>query len=350
MLHDEVLTIASRYLRKVRRVGSDNISATCPFHAKADGSDERSPSFSMSLSKGVWHCWSCHAAGTFQSFLQNVGIDRVVVNNSYGELIQALRKNQETKFDATRPYQPSVDPLPESMLGLFDKCPLYMVDPEYAAYLDPTDPVVFKPETLQDYDIGFDDKHLRITFPLRDLDGTLVGISGRTVVNAIPRYKVYDGNEYRSLGYPPREPTKKGALLWNAHRVYPTAYFGPASQFVLVVEGFRACLWAIECGFKNTVALLGSSLSNHQKWTLERFGCRVYMMLDNDEPGQRALRGYVDEKGRARAGIAEQLKKTLDVSVVTYSGKQPTQLTQEELCSAVLSATDYYSWVFKKEK
>jgi hypothetical protein len=54
--------------------------------------------------------------------------------------------------------------------------------------------------------------------------------------------------------------------------------------------------------------------------------------------------------GQRRPGIAEQLKKSLDVNVVDYVGKQPTQLTQEELHTAVDSATDYYSWVFKKGK
>lgn len=350
MLNEDVLEVASRYLKKIRRVGSENISATCPFHMKADGSDERSPSFSMSLTKGVWHCWSCHASGTMQAFLQAVGIDRVVVENRYSGLLDALRKNRPSiSFDPTRPGVVTEEPLEESMLGLFDKCPVYMVDPEYATYLDPDDPVVFDIDLLRQYDVGFDERHERITFPLRDLDGNLVGISGRTVVGAVPRYKVYD-REYSDLGYPVRESTKKGSILWNAHKVYPAAYLGPPDQFVLVVEGFRGCLWAIQSGFRNTVALLGSSLSKQHKWILERMGCRVYLMLDNDEPGQKALRGYVDEQGQKRPGIAEQLKKSLDVSIVQYEGKQPTRLTQEELCAAVNNAVDYYSWAAQQEQ
>lgn len=350
MLQEEVLGIASRYLKKIRRVGGENISATCPFHVKADGSEEKSPSFSMSLTKGVWHCWSCHASGTFQGFLQRAGLAPVVVTHQYGELLDALRKSSAPRFDPAQPKVIEKDPIPESLLGLFEKCPLYMVDPEYSTYLDPDDPVVFEEELLRQYDIGFDDKHERITFPLRDLEGNLVGISGRAVTpGAFPRYKVYD-REYTDLGYPTREPTKKGSLLWNAHRVYPELTLGPSDQFVLVVEGFRGCLWAIQSGIRNTVALLGSNLSRQQRWVLEHFGCRVYLMLDNDEAGQRALSGYVDEQGQKRPGLAEQLKKSLDVSIVTYQGKQPTKLTHEELCKAVNNATDYYSWVINREK
>lgn len=348
MIQEEVMALAAKYLKKARRVGGDNLSAICPFHQKRDGSSERSPSFSMSLTKGVWHCWSCHASGTLQTFLHDVGMARVVVAGQYGELLEALRQRQGPTFDPTRPGIIEQDPLPEGLLGLFDKCPLYMVDPDYAVYLDPDDPVVFDENLLLKYDIGFDDSHERITFPLRDLEGNLVGISGRTVTGAIPRYKVYD-REYQDLGYPGREPTKKGMILWNSHRVYPGLFMGSPDQYVLVVEGFRGCLWAIQCGIKNTVALMGSYLSRQQHWMLERMGCRVYLMLDNDEPGQRALNGYTDEEGQHRPGIAEQLKKSLDVSVVQYEGRQPTKLAHEELCAAVNNATDYYRWVMNKE-
>jgi len=349
MVHDEVLAIASKYLKKISRVGGDNISALCPFHAKPGGREERHPSFSMSLSKGVWHCFTCHESGTFQSFLTNVGVSKVVIAHQYGEIFEILKKNYTPAFDPIRPKVNSEDPLPESLLGSFDQCPLYLVDPLYSAYLDPDDPGVFDEEVIRQYDIGFDDIHERITFPLRDLMGNLVGISGRTVTGAYPRYKVYD-REYLDLGYPARSQTQKGAILWNAHRVYPGLFMGSPQQYVVVVEGFRGCLWAIQCGIKNTVALLGSNLSRRQQWILERMGCKVYLMLDNDEAGQKALCGWVDEEGRKRPGMAEVLNKTLDVSVISYTGKQPTMLTQEALVQAVASADQYYAWVARKKK
>lgn len=346
MIQDEVLELAGRYLKRIRRVGSDNISAVCPFHRKTDGTEERSPSFSMSLSKGVWHCWSCHASGTFQTFLRDVGLSRTVITNQYGELFESLKKTYQPTFDPLKPKVVSEEPLPEAVLGFFEQCPLYMVDPEYSTFLDPDDPVVFDEDLLRRYDIGFDSKHLRITFPLRDYLGNLVGVSGRTVVGDVPRYKVYD-REFSAWGYETRQATKKGSILWNAHRVYPGAFRGSPDQFVLVVEGFRACLWAIQCGINSTVALLGSNLSWAQKWVLERMGCQVYLMLDNDSAGQRALRGHRDEEGRKWPGIAEELSRSLPVKVVQYEGKQPTKLSQEALVSSVNSAEDYFRWAIK---
>jgi len=349
MLQEEVLALAGRYLRKINRVGGDNISALCPFHAKPGGQEEKHPSFSMSLTKGVWHCFTCHASGTFFTFLRDVGVPRTTITNQYGEIFEQLKKNHSPRFDPSRPNVIELDPLPEALLGLFDHCPVYMVDPEMSALLDPEDPVVFEEELLRQYDVGFDEKHERITFPLRDIAGNLLGVSGRTVTGQYPRYKVYD-REYKDLGYPVRSQTKKGSMIWNADRVYPGVFLGSSDQFVLVVEGFRGCLWAIQSGIRNTVSLLGSSLSTQQQWILERMGCRVYLMLDNDEAGQKALNGFADEEGRKRPGIAERLNKALDVSVVSYEGKQPTKLTQEELCRAVNNAEDYYSWVIRKKK
>jgi hypothetical protein len=247
MLQEEVLGLAGRYLKKLRRVGNDNISAICPFHVKSNGAEEKSPSFSMSLSKGVWHCFTCQMSGTFGMFLRDVGVSRVTITNQFGEILEALRKNHGPLFDPMRPKVVEADPLPESMLGLFEKCPVHMVDAEAALELDPDDPVVFDEDLLQQYDVGFDDVHQRITFPIRDLAGGLIGISGRTINGAIPRYKVYDqrageeGHDHleRAPGVPlgvlrqlgPVRPGR-GGLPWLplGHPVGRQEHHGPARK------------------------------------------------------------------------------------------------------------------------
>ena len=70
----QVLEAAQRHLKRVSRSGSENIMAICPFHRKRDGSEETSPSFSMSLTKGVYYCHSCHERGTFKKFLTQMGV------------------------------------------------------------------------------------------------------------------------------------------------------------------------------------------------------------------------------------------------------------------------------------
>lgn len=337
MLEEEVLQIASRYLRKVRTGANSELSAVCPFHRKADGSEEKHPSFTMNLSKGVYYCHTCHSAGNFRQFLKNVGIGLQVLSSQYQPLLDALQKNRAPEFNPVRAKGLiAEDPLPEAILGLFDKCPLPMVD--YDLRLQEDDPV-FDEALLQKYDIGFDEQHCRITFPLRDMMGNLVGISGRACDGSFPRYKVYT-TEYRDFGMPMREETKKSAVLWNAHNVYPRVFKSREKERIVLVEGFKACLWLLQAGIDNVVALAGSSLSDYHHWMLERMGAQVVLMFDNDFGGLNGLQK-----------AAPLLAKSLDVFIVNYEARQPTSMTLEEVRQSVeKNCEDYYLWVGKQKK
>jgi DNA primase len=348
MLEDEVFQIATRYLKRARRGANSELSASCPFHRKADGSEEKSPSFNLNLSKGVYYCHSCHVSGNFMAFLREVGLPRDVVAVQYEPLLDALRKNRAPDFNPLTPARVfNQEPMKEAVLGLFEECPLALVDPDQR--IDVDDPV-FDEALLQRQDIGYDRKHHRITFPLRDLQGNLIGISGRTTIDEQPRYKVYT-TEYAEFELPVREATSKGSILWNAHNIYSGVFYGPPTEHVVIVEGFKACLWLLQAGVRNTVAMLGSGMSEQQQWILERMGARVYLMLDNDKAGQNALCGYISEKtGRWRPGIAETLSKSLDVFIVPYTARQPTGLQLEEVHAAIAAAEDYYVWNTKNSK
>jgi len=324
MIHDNVLEIAQKYLTKIKKTGAENIMAVCPFHL-SDGQPETTPSFTMSLTKGLYFCFACQERGNLHMFLRNVGVSKLVIERHFRPLLDQISSFTPKKPDPLRPAVFDKNPLPESLLGLFDYCPTGLVNEG------------FPEELLQRYDIGFDRDHMRITFPLRDLNGKLVGISGRTVVEDFPRYKVYD-KEYERWGFPFRR-TDKRIVLWNADRVYPIAFFQSNAK-VVVVEGFKACLRLLQHGFPNTVALLGTHLSFEQQWVLERIGGEVYLMLDNNEWGQR---------GTARVGA--KLAASLTVKVVEYpeEKQQPSDLGPTEIQDAMNSAEDFHLWVTKEK-
>jgi DNA primase len=176
---------------------------------------------------------------------------------------------------------------------------------------------------------------MRITFPLRDMAGRLMGISGRTVNNGYPRFKVYD-KEYEEWGLPMRK-ISMGEILWNIDRVYPSVYFGKDIPLV-VVEGFKACMWVHQAGIKNVVALCGSYLKEGQQWLLEHLGGVVYVMLDNDDSGQ---------SGAQQVGAA--LSQSLKTRIVSFrsSAKQPTDLDPQEVVQAINQAEEYYAWAIR---
>lgn len=302
--------------------------AICPFHRKANGQEENTGSFSMSIRTGLWYCHSCHEKGRLRKFLVDVGVSAVELEHRYKVVLEDAAKSLPLPPDPLRPT-PIVNvntPLEESWLGLFDNCPVALVEEDG-----------FPEALLQQLDIGFDEKHQRITFPLRDWKGALIGISGRALGRKSPRYKVYD-REYLAWGLPNRT-TEKRKILWNADRVLARLKEHPEERYVVVVEGFKACLRVLQAGLHNAVALLGSYLSVEQLWILEKMGVPVYVMLDNNEAGL---------VGRMHA--CHTLMKSLPVRLVEYNYNisQPSDLTPEEICDAFFEAPLYTSWYIEQ--
>jgi DNA primase len=316
----EVLEVANSYLTRWKRSGPDNILGICPFHRKADGSEERTPSFTMSLSKGVYLCFSCHERGNLISFLKGVGVSSSRIDVRYGTLIEELAKQAPAPPDPANPdLGQSIRRLPESLLGVFRKIPADLISEG------------FNPKLLKDLEVGFDSTHSRIVFPLRDLYGVLVGISGRATLGDYPRYKIYD-KEYAQWGIGARYGLKKSKFLWNAHRVYPEA-FHQDNPLTVLVEGFKACIWVLQSGISNVVALMGSYLSFEQQWMLERLGGTVCLMLDNNPAGF---------KGTHLTG--RKLSKKLRVTVADYPGEQPDHISEEAVHKSIANAEPFYRW------
>ena len=279
----------------------------------------------MSLVTGLWVCHSCHTRGNLMQFLREMGVSRTFIEMRYRPVIDDLQKYAVPSSVPLHLQGPTEEPLPESLLGHFDQCPLDLLDDG------------FPEELLQKYDIGFDAVHQRITFPLRDVNGDLIGISGRSVDGREPRYKVYD-REYETWGLPARE-TRKRQLLWNAHAVLASVQMGLASseRQVVLVEGFKANLRVEQGGISSVVAALGSYLSEEQRWFLERMGCEVFVMFDNDDAGYKG-----------RLAVCKMLSKTLPVRLVEYPEefKQPSDIPPQYIHDFLNQAQPFVAWYF----
>lgn len=324
-----ILEIVEKYLDKIKRTGPTNIMARCPFH------DDNNPSFTMSLDQGLYICFSCGEKGNIYTFLRGVGLSRNTIEATVESVKELLETNKSYRPSVTSKKFFKNEPLPESLLGLFDYCPTDLLD------------AGFEEQILQKYDIGFDRINMRITYPLRDHHGNLVGISGRTVVDAWPRYKIYDSDDLKDLGYPNHRTVEKSEFIWNYHRVYPDVYFGREDSLVLV-EGFKAALWLIQCGIPNVVALMGIFLTTHQRVLVEKIRGPIYVFLDNNEIGRKAT-----------PRVAKILARTMPVHVVEYPlctwddedpPQQPDQLSPDEVREALERAPEYFRWAIQKAR
>ena len=322
-MNGEILQIAKEHLHKVKRSGNEEVMAICPFHRKADGSEEHTGSFAMNIHSGLWYCHACHLRGNLYTFLRDVGISRADIDFRYKGALEEAEHYAPARPDPLAVVEATTEALDESFLGMFDFCPVDLLNDGYPE------------ELLRRFDVGFDEKHMRITFPLRDKKGRLIGISGRTIINAQPRYKVYD-YEYKDFGLPERK-TEKRVLLWNIHKIAIQLAFERdiESQYVVVTEGFKGAMRVAQAGIANTTALMGSYLSSEQQWMLERLGCPVLLMFDNDQAGQSGL-----------LDAAKRLSKTMSrVYIVEYNAPQPSDLQQAAIIDALLGAKQANSWL-----
>lgn len=314
-MNAEIRQIADTYLSKVRETGSSNVMAICPFHARPDGTPEKSASFAMSLETGLYFCHSCQSKGNLRTFLKAMGVSAVLVETMYKYALEHIDGQATPPPNPLQPKIISLSPIPDQLLGLFNYCPTSLLQ---SGFLE---------STLSDFEIGYDKWHARVTYPMRDLLGQLVAVNGRAIQeDQWPRHKIYDV-EYPIWGLPERKAWDKRTVLYNAHRIYPEVYFQTTPDFVVVVEGYKACMWVHQAGIPHVVALLGTYLSWEQKWVLERMGAPVYLFLDNNAPGWR---------GAYKA--ASILSETLQVRIVPYPERlaediaaQPDSCSPEEI-------------------
>jgi DNA primase len=294
-MRDQVLALLQRHLPgPFRPSGGGNILTRCPFHK---GGQERKPSFSVNLDQGIFHCFTCHEAGDVTKLLKMLGMPQHQITAETKAIAEDLKRNRELRklekantFVNQDPFMADFT-LPEAILGVYDWLPTKLVEDG------------FNPELLRTLDIGFDRVNNRIMYPLRDAYGNLAGFSGGVTPFSSkqwPKYLVYQGrrmgmnNRWIKSDYGewfdeqfPDYKCENHEFLWNYDKILNRVLSDPNAT-VYVVEGFKACLWMLQAGFQNTVALMGSYISDRQQQLLHRLGCSVVLFLDNDEAGRNA--------------------------------------------------------------
>lgn len=275
-----------------------NFFGVCPFH------DDSNPSMCVSREKQIYTCFSCHATGNVFTFLMNyehmdfretlryLG-EKVGVNVSS---IHIAKKN--TKFDSFyEAYSFSLKYFQNNLQSKIGKdARSYLANRkidedvikefEIGLSLDSNDDLV-KLLTSKNYDLASlnriglasDNRDVyidRIMFPLYDLTGKVVGFSGRI-------YRDNGQNKYLNTKETPI--FKKGQLLYHYHVAREECRI---KKSVIVMEGFMDVIRASTIGIRNTVALMGTALTNEQLQLLKRLSNNIILCLDGDDPGVHA--------------------------------------------------------------
>ena len=323
MASTDIVALLSRWLRFADASSrADNLAAFCPFHK---GGKEQSPGLYVYVGRprtdvqpGTAWCHTCHRAWTFPNLLLSLGANHAVVESVLEQIRAdekyAVKSKQFTGINFDNPV------LPETVLAVFDYCPVMLRDQG------------FDLQVLRENDVGFDRDRQRVTFGIRDHLGNLVGVSGRTVIGEEPRYKIYRSEFY---GVCPGYNLEKSKVLWGLDKFYHTRLHFADDDPVVVCEGFKQALWTKMAGIDNTVALLGSAISVEQRILLSRITNEVVLFLDHNTAGRKATWQY------------SRLLKGVDVRIVDYASPydmQPDALPLDRVRTLIETAPTAREW------
>lgn len=321
-----IVDIISSYVNLTQ--AGRSFKGVCPFH------QDHSPSMHVSPEKGIFKCFACGASGGVFEFVEkyeNVSwIEAVsIVANKCGiELSQnVLQSNQSSYFkeeyeimDLTEKF--FVNNLKtnygiEALNYLKERGIDEEIIKEFGIGLSLDDKdTLFKLLSKKNYgtdlldEIGlininngniYDFFTRRITFPLWDKDGHIVGFSGR----------IYRGEKETSKYMNSKETKifKKGETLYNYHNAKEVA---KREKEIIVVEGFMDAIRVSSSGIKNVVALCGTAMTKEQINLLKKLRGRVILCLDNDNAGEIATLNNGEDL----------IKNGLDVHVIRLSGEK----------------------------
>jgi len=281
----------------------DELSASCPFH------DDRKPSFKVNTAKGVFNCFGCNASGNVIDFVQRM--EGGTIRQAALEVARVC--GIPTEKAATRPEPVEEPPAsaeaePEAPAVAENK-PITVslkLDPDHR-YLAGRN---LSPETVAEFGLGYCSRGMmrsRIAIPIHNERGELLAYAGRWDADeGLP-----DGEGKYKL--PPN--FHKSLVVFNLDRVSREV------KTAIVVEGYFSVFWLWQCGFRNVVSIMGSSMSERQRQLLcERFK-GVTLFLDGDEAGRKAT-------GELAAFLAPHLWVR---AAVCPDGKQPDELPENAL-------------------
>lgn len=327
----DIVDVVSRHVQ-LKKAGK-NLFGICPFH------DEKTPSFSVSEDKQIFHCFSCGRGGNVFKFLMDLehvsfpDAVREVAEFGHVELDKAYISNHKAQYTDTQ----------SGLIDMYERAQQL-----YSHILKNTemghDALQYLTErgiTTEDIDtfgLGFapDDQILqsyfneqdgqydqlrtsglfierqsgdladrftnRIMFPIRDSNGRVIAFSGRLVekVEGQPKY----------LNSPETPIFNKGTVLYNLDLARSTIL---QEHRAILFEGFMDVIAARRAGVMNAIASMGTSLTNQQVNMLERISNQITICYDGDSAGQNAI---------ARAiGLIETNSK-IKISVIFIPNQQ----------------------------
>jgi DNA primase len=354
-----IVEVISDYVT-LRRVGR-NFTGLCPFHA------EKSPSFTVSEEKGIFHCFGCRAGGSVFQFLMQYdhltfpeAVERLASrygieieressakNSAAGERESLYRINER----AAANYHKILFGHPAGRRAL-DYLKSRKVNEDLArrfliGYAPPTGSGLLdllRKEQLLVKDalrLGlisqrsgqqFHEKFFgRLMFPIINAGGKILGFGGRVLDGGLPKY--INSSETPLF--------HKGSTLYG---LYQAKEGIRRADRVVVVEGYLDVMALHQFGLLSAVATLGTALTPDHVRLLGRYTQNIVALFDGDDAGRKAAaRSFEIFIETGLLGRAAFLPANEDPDTFVHS--HGPEALEKILEQAIPLADYYFSWL-----
>ena len=297
---NDIVDIISQYVH-LKRSGR-NFFGLCPFH------NEKSPSFSVSPDKQIFHCFGCGVGGNVFSFITKIeGINFVEAVQMLAERANIQLPTLQDNADSQREELKAKVYKVNEFTAEFYHQNLYKTQAKIAQeYVKKRQ---LSNETLKAFKIGFSGKfdelykelknqgfgereilesglvnknergqyidryRNRLMFPICDTRGRVIAFGGRVLDDSKPKY----------INSPENVVYSKGRNLFGLN----VAKKGDLKR-ILIVEGYMDVISLHQRGITNVVAPLGTALTEQQGWLLRKNSEQIILSFDSDEAGLKA--------------------------------------------------------------
>lgn len=281
-----------------------NYNTNCPFHK------EKTPSFIVSPDKQVFHCFGCGESGDSISFLTKyknytfveaaeylakragIALDEITTSVKGNDSKLLTDKLYKINREAAAYFYKNLKRFPEviaylesrkietnviKMFGIgyasdgWDNLLNYLKSKGFYEEDILKTGLVVKKENKDAY---YDRFRKRVIFPIFDVKRRIIGFGGRVLDDSLPKYL----NSPESLVF------SKGYNLYGIN----IAKEEVRDKSFILVEGYMDVIKMHVYGYKNTVAALGTSLTENQIKLMKRYSKNFYLALDSDNAGQKA--------------------------------------------------------------
>jgi DNA primase len=325
-----IVDVISEYIQLRKR--GKNYIGLCPFHR------EKTPSFTVSEDKQIYHCFGCHNGGNVFKFLMEYK------KISFVEAVQELAEQLGIQLDydqsssEKQSEQEILYDINTEVARYYSNNLLNELDAEYArSYFESRK---IKTQTIRAFGLGYalnsrdslvrfltsknidlekalhlgligkgsdgkiyDKLAGRIIFPIFSPNGRVVAFAGRTLSDKPDTAKYINSPE--SLIY------VKGRTLYGLSHAKDEIR---KANRAIVVEGYMDLISLYQAGIKNVVAVSGTALTEEQAQLLSRYTKSVVLLFDADTAGINA----------SLRSIEILLKQDFDVKIATLpSGEDP---------------------------